>query len=140
MKNWKLIIGVALVLVLGLLVGSIGTGLYMKHRFPPPMKDPSEMRAFLLEKFSQKLNLTEEQRKKYKWIIDQVGEKLEEHFRKTHSEIGAIIEPGFSQMREILNPDQKERFDALIERLERHRKGGSERGRLPPPGPPPRSR
>jgi Spy/CpxP family protein refolding chaperone len=137
MKKWKLVVGVALVFVLGLLAGSMGTGLYMKNRFPPPKKDPSEMRAFILERFSQKVDLTEEQKKKFKVIIDQVGEKLDEHFRKTHSEIGKIVEPGFSQMREVLSPDQQEKFDELIERIERHRKEGPKHG---PPGPPPRPR
>lgn len=135
MKTWKLVIGVVLVLVLGLLIGSMGTGLYMKRRLPPPRKDPSEMRAFILERFSRKLDLTEDQRVRFKVIIDQVGERLDEHFRKTHSELGGIVEPGFSQMREVLGPDQQERFDALIERLERHRK---ERPKHGPPGPSPR--
>lgn len=134
MKKWKLVIGVALVFVLGLLVGSMGTGLYMKHRFPPHEKDPSEMRAFILERFSQKLDLTEEQRGKFKVIIDQVGERLDEHFRKTHSEIGKIVEPGFSQMREILSREQQEKFDELIESLERQRL------KYGPPGPPPSPR
>jgi len=137
MKKWKLIMSVALVFVLGLLAGSMGTGLYVKHRFRPPKKDPSEMRAFILERFSQKLDLTEEQRKVFKRIIDQVREKLEEHFRKTHSEIGQIVKPGFSQMREVLSPEQQERFDELLERFERHRK---QRPKYGPPGPPPRPR
>ena len=137
MKKWKLVTGVTLVFILGVLVGSMGAGLYMKHRFPPPRKDPSEMRAFILERFSHELDLTDVQREKFKVIIDQVGEKLEEHFRKTHSQIGEILEPGFSQMREFLNPGQQEKFDELIERLERHRR---ERPKYGPPGPPPRSR
>jgi len=137
MKKWKLFIGLALVFVLGVLAGSMGTGLYMKYHFPRPKGDPSEMTAFILKRFSQKLDLTEEQRETFKAIIDKVGKRLEEHFRKTHSEIGTIIEPGFSQMREALSPDQQERFDALIERLERHRKGRPRHG---PPGLPPRPR
>jgi Spy/CpxP family protein refolding chaperone len=140
MKKWKLIIGLALVFLLGVLAGSMGTGLYLKHLFPHPKGDPSQLRAFMLKRFSQRLDLTEEQRDHFASIMDQVGEQLEEHFRKTHSEIGDIIEPGFSRMKEVLNPDQKERFDELIERLERHRKEGPKRGRLPPPGPPPKRR
>jgi Spy/CpxP family protein refolding chaperone len=128
MKNWKLVAGVASVFVLGLLVGSMGAGLYMKHQFPHPRRNPSEMRAFLLKKFSQKLDLTEEQRDEFKAIIDQVGKRLEEHFRKTHSEIGEIIEPGFSQMRKLLSPEQQKKFDELRESFDRHRKGRSKFG------------
>ena len=137
MKKWKLVTGLALVFILGLLVGSFGAGLYMKHHFIHPRKNPSEMRAFLLKRFSQKLDLTEEQKNEFKAIIDQVGERLDEHFRKTHSEIGEIVEPGFSQMKKVLSPDQQEEFDELIERFEKHRK---ERPKHGPPGHPPRHR
>ena len=134
MKKFKLVAGVASVFVLGLLVGSLGTGLYMKHQLPPPRKDHSKIRAFLLKRFSHELDLTAEQKKAFKLIIDQVGKKLEDHFRKTHSEIGEIIEPGVYQMRKLLSPEQQDKFDKLIERLERHRK---ERFKHKPPSPPP---
>ena len=121
MKKWKLVTGLALVFILGLLVGSFGAGLYMKHHFIHPRKNPSEMRAFLLKRFSQKLDLTEEQKNGFKAIIDQVGERLDEHFRKTHSEIGEIVEPGFSQMKKVLSPDQQKKFDEVIEKFKRHK-------------------
>jgi Spy/CpxP family protein refolding chaperone len=133
MRKWKVVISVALVFILGVLVGSMGTGLYMKHHFPHPKKDPSAMRALLLKRFSQKLDLTDDQRNEFKAIIDQVGERLEEHFRRTHSEVGNIIEPGFSQMRALLSPDQQEKFDELRERFKRH---GKARAKFGPPGPP----
>ena len=121
MKKWKLVTGLALVFIFGLLVGSFGAGLYMKHHFIHPRKNPPEMRAFLLKRFSQKLDLTEEQKNEFKAIIDQVGERLEEHFRKTHSEIGEIVEPGFSQMKKVLSPDQQKKFDEVMEKFKRHR-------------------
>ena len=121
MKKWKLVTGLALVFILGLLVGSFGAGLYMKHHFIHPRKNPSEMRAFLLKRFSQKLDLTEEQKNEFKAIIDQMGERLDEHFRKTHSEIGEIVEPGFSQMKKMLSPDQQKKFGEVIEKFKRHK-------------------
>lgn len=133
MKKWKLVTGLALVFVFGFLVGSFGTGAYIKHRFGPPKRDPSAMRAFLLNKFSQKLDLTEKQKNEFKTIIDQVGERLEEHFRKTHSEIGEIVEPGFSQMKKVLNPDQQKKFDEMIEKFKRHRKSRRKFGPHVPP-------
>ena len=122
MKKWKLVAGLALVFAFGILVGSFGTGVYIKHRFAHPKRDPSAMRAFLLKKFSQKLDLTEEQKNEFKKLIDQAGGKLEDHFRKSHSEIAKIVEPGFSQMREVLSPDQQKKFDEIIEKFKRHRK------------------
>jgi hypothetical protein len=132
MRKWKLFAGVGLVFVLGMLVGSLGTGLYIKHHFGPPRRDPSAMRAFLLNKFSKELDLTENQKNEFKRLIDQVGDKLEDHFRKTYSEIGKIIDQGSSQMRKTLSPDQQKKFDELIEKFERHRKARTKFG---PPRP-----
>jgi len=133
MEKWKLVTGLALVFAFGLLVGSFGTGAYIKHRLAPPKRDPSAMRAFLLKKFSQKLDLTEEQKNEFKKLIDQVGDTLEDHFRKTHSEIGNIVDQGSSQMRKALNPDQQKKFDEMLEKFKRHRKSRHKFGphRLP---------
>jgi hypothetical protein len=128
MKKWKLFTGLALVFVFGLLVGSFGTGRYIQHHFIHPRKSSSEMRAFLLKKFSQKLDLTEAQKNEFKRLIDQAGDKLENHFRKSHSEIGNIIDQRSSQMRKALNQDQQKKFDELIEKFERHRKKGHKFG------------
>ena len=136
MKKWKLVTGLALVFAFGLLVGSFGTGLYFKHHFIHPKRDPSAMRAFLLKKFSQKLDLTEVQKNEFKKLIDQVGDALEDHFRKTHSEIGTIVDQGSSQMKKVLSTDQQKKFDELIEKFKRHRKG---RPKFGPHGPPRRS-
>jgi len=133
MKKWKLVIGLTLVFVFGLLVGSLGTGAYIKHRFDPPKRDHSAMRTFLLKKFSQKLSLTEDQKTEFKRLIDQVGDKLENHFRKSHSEIGNIIDQGSSQMRKALSPDQQKKFDEMLEKFKQHRKS---RHKFGPHGPP----
>ena len=91
------------------------------------------MRGFLLKKFSEKLNLTNEQKNEFKSIIGQVGEKLDEHFRKSHSEIGEIVEPGFSQMKNLLTPDQQKKFDEIIEKFKRHRRSRYKLGSHRPP-------
>ena len=64
MTRWKLITGIALVFILGALAGSIGTGFYFKHRYPPRITDPEARKAFILEKFSKELNLTRDQKLK----------------------------------------------------------------------------
>ena len=133
MKKWKLVTGLALVFAFGLLVGSFGTGVYIKHRFAPPKRDHSAMRAFLLKKFSQKLDLTEEQKNEFKRLIDQVGDTLEDHFRKTHSEIGTIVDQGSSQMKKVLSTDQQKKFDEIIEKFKKHRKSRRKFGPHRPP-------
>ena len=82
MTRWKLITGLALVFILGALAGSIGTGFYFKHRYPPRITDPEARKAFILEKFSKELNLTQDQKIKIGEIIQQMEEKRHEYFLK----------------------------------------------------------
>lgn len=133
MKKWKLVTGVVLVFVLGVVAGSLGTGFYHKYLFARHKKDPSARKAFILKKFSQDLDLTEDQKNEFKSIIDQLEDKREELFQHGHSEFVKMMNQGLLQMKKVLNPDQKKRLDELIEEFERHRKEGTKFGppRLP---------
>jgi Spy/CpxP family protein refolding chaperone len=133
MKKWKLVAGVALVFVLGVVAGSLGTEFYHKYLFARHKEDPSARKAFILERFSQDLDLTEDQKNEFKSIIDQLEDKREELFQHGHSEFVKMMDQGFLQMKKVLNPDQKKRLDELIEELERHKKEGPKFG--PPPRP-----
>ncbi len=118
MTRWKLITGIALVFILGALAGSIGTGFYLKHRYPPRITNPEARKAFILEKFSKDLNLTQDQKIKIGEIIQQMEEKRHEYSLKNHLE----IEQSMGQIRRELNADQQKRFDALRENFEKRKK------------------
>ena len=133
MKKWKLVTGVVLVFVLGVVAGSLGTGFYHKYLFARHKGDPSARKAFILKKFSQDLDLKEDQKDEFKSIIDQLEDKREKFFRHSHAEFVKMMDQGFLQMKKVLNPDQQKKFDELIEKLRRHRKS---RGKFGPPGPP----
>ncbi len=122
MTRWKLIIGFVLVFILGALAGSIGTGFYLKHRYPPRITNPEARKAFILEKFSKELNLKQDQKIKIGEIIQQMEEKRREYFLKNRSEIATLMD----QMRKELNDDQQKKYDALREKFERGKKARAE--------------
>lgn len=122
MNRWKLIIGIALVFILGALAGSISTGAYLKHRYPSRITDPKARKAFILNKFSRELNLTPEQKAKVENILEQIEEKRREYFLQTRPEIEALMD----QIRKELNEDQQKKFDALREKFEQRRKARGE--------------
>ncbi|UCG14330.1 MAG: hypothetical protein JSU72_07695 [Deltaproteobacteria bacterium] len=78
-NRWKLVSGLLLVLVLGILVGSIGTGFYLKDRFTPFQRDSRAKETFIIEKLSKELNLTSSQKTKIAPIVEQMIEKRREH-------------------------------------------------------------
>ena len=122
MKRWKLIIGIALVFILGALAGSISTGVYFKHRYPPRITDPKARKAFIMEKLSKELSLTQDQKAKIGEIIEQIEEKRREYFIKRQVEIEKLVD----QMRKELNSDQQKKYDALREKFEKRKKAREE--------------
>jgi nucleoid DNA-binding protein len=120
--RWKLISGLLLVFVLGVLVGSVGTGFYLKHRLAPIIKEPRARKAFIMKKLSKKLNLTPNQKTKIEPIVEQMIEKRREYYRKIRPEIKRIMDQGFTQIKEELNEDQKKKLDELREKFQKHRR------------------
>jgi len=122
MKRWKLISGLLLVLVLGILAGAFGTRIYLKDRFAHLRKDPKARQAFIMRKLSKELELTPDQKIKIEKIVEQLGEKRREFFLKNRPEIKKIMDEGFLQIKKELDNDQQKKLDVLREEFEKRRK------------------
>ena len=122
MKRWKLVSGLLLVFVLGILAGSFGTRVYLKDRFAHLRKDPKARQAFIMRKLSKELELTQDQKITVEKIVAQVGEKRREFFLKNRPEIKRIMDEGFLQIKNELNNDQQKKLDELREEYEKRRK------------------
>jgi hypothetical protein len=118
MKRWRLIIGVVVVFILGVLVGSLGTQLYQRQWSERFWKDPAERRALFLRKLTKELRLTEEQQQEFKVIIGDVDKNLEALHRERRAEVKEILDEGFSRMNEKLSPDQQKKLEELRARRE----------------------
>ena len=123
MNIWKLVAGVALLFILGVLIGSLGTRFYFKHHYPPPPADPKAKAAFIMNKLSKELDLTQDQKIRIEGIVEKMEARLHEHFLQVQPEAKKIIDDGFSQIKNKLNEDQKTKLDVLKERFERRRPG-----------------
>lgn len=119
--RWKLIAGLFLVFVLGILTGSVGTGFYLKHRLVPFVKDPVARKTFIMKRLSRELNLTQNQKNKIEPIVEQMIAKRRQYYLKNRPELKEIMNQGFAQMREELNEDQKKKLEVLREKYRRRR-------------------
>ena len=122
MKRWKLISGLLLVFVLGILAGAFGTRIYLKDRFAHLRKDPKARQAFIMRKLSKELELTPDQKIKIEKIVEHLGEKRREFFLKNRPEIKKIMDEGFLQIKKELDDDQQKKLDELREEFEKRRK------------------
>ena len=120
MKSWRLITGVALVLVLGILIGGAGTQLYLRHKYHFSL-DRKERTAHLLKIFSKELDLSQDQKIAVEKILQRMAERLHSHLLQRRPEAERIVDESFSEIRQQLTDEQRKRFDSLQERHRRHR-------------------
>ena len=120
--RWKLISGLLLVFILGILVGSLTTGLYVKHRLTPFVKDPKTRKAFIMRKLEEELQLTATQKRKIEPIVEQMIEKRREYYRNNRPQIRKIMDQGFDQIEEQLTDNQKEKLDKLREHFKKYKR------------------
>jgi molybdopterin-biosynthesis enzyme MoeA-like protein len=119
--RWKLISGLLLVFVLGILVGSLTTGFYLKHRLAPFVKDPKARKAFIMKKLAKELQLTSTQESKIEPIVEQMIEKRREYYLKSRPQIKKIMDQGFDQIEEQLTENQKEKLDKLRDHFKKYK-------------------
>ncbi len=121
MKQWKLLLGVALVFVVGILVGSAGTRFFFHHHhgFFPAVS--GQRTAFIVKRLARELGLTDAQKVTVRKIVEDTGEKLRDHFLQRRPEVEAIIDDGFRRIKNELNDEQKPKLDQLREKMERRR-------------------
>jgi hypothetical protein len=131
MKKWRLIAGVALVFVLGVLVGSLGTRFYYRDWSERFFQEPSARKAVILKKLTKDLGLTEAQQKEFKGIIEETDKKLEAFGLESRSAVKAIFDESFSRMKEKLDPEQEKKLEELRARHEARAKDKKRRRHFP---------
>jgi Spy/CpxP family protein refolding chaperone len=134
MKRLKLIMGVTLVFLAGALAGSLGTGIYLRHKmeaFEGGRPGGPEMTSFLVKRFTHDLDLTQAQQAEVRKIVEESEQKIKAIRQQYLPEIKGIIDQSFALMREKLSPEQQKKLYKLHEKLERSR------GPIPPERMPP---
>ena len=80
------------------------------RRRTPPIGSPSER---LLNRYVRNLELTDEQRTEIEEILDESRVTMGEMRREIRKKTESVTRKTWSRIREILSPDQQERFDEL---------------------------
>jgi hypothetical protein len=120
MDKLKLAAGVSILLIVGVLAGSLGTVVYYKKRVEefeaggPPV---SERVQIVLRRFSDDLDLTPDQRAEIEKIVRESQEKIFSLGRRVFPEIEEINKQTFDSIRDRLTDKQKDKLDKLVQRL-----------------------
>lgn len=84
---------------------------------------------FSFERFTDKLNLTPEQKAKVQPLFDQAKPQLQQIHEEAMQKARTVIEGTMSQVRAVLTPEQQAKFDEMKEAHENAR-----RAMMPPHG------
>lgn len=121
MKHWKLWIGISLVFILGGVAGSLVTGYTLKKHDHGFLHNPARRTAFIVDRLTRKLDLSDAQKAEVEKIVQKTEEKSHARFMSHREEMKAIRNEGIAEIRKGLNPEQQEKMDQLRREFERKR-------------------
>ena len=128
----KAALWVAIVFVLGAALGGL-FGYFYGHRSSvsasnPPLSEP-QRRAQRVDQLTKELGLTDDQRQQ----LDKTLSQLHGEYKAIHDQADAQMseahQKGRDQIRAILTPEQKPKFEEFLKRMDEERK----RNTPPPP-------
>jgi len=150
MSKWKIWVGLLVLFVSGVLIGTIGTRMYVRHKISGMFaKERPVIRDLFFRRLTREIDLSEEQRQEIEKIASSAAEKFHALRRQHRGEAEAILDQAVTEMRKYLSPEQQEQLERIRKRMEERRKRWRHRpsppdhppppdmsGRLPPPPPP----
>ena len=130
--TWKAALWVGVVFLLGTALGGTLGYSYAHHLVSAantPMSEPAR-RAHRVEQLTQLLNLTSAQSQQVDAILLQRHTEVKTIHDQTDAQIERIRQKGRDQVRAILTPQQKPKFEEFLKSLDQQRKrNGSPPGR-----------
>jgi Spy/CpxP family protein refolding chaperone len=124
---------VAVVFVLGVLLGGVGNHVWGERVWGVRADVPNPQPKHLSAELTQDLQLTPDQQKQLHVIIEESQAKWRALYSPLDAQRDKIRAESHDQMRAILTPEQQPKFDTFMKRLEEQRK--LDEAKNPIPGP-----
>jgi len=120
----KAALWVGLVFLLGAALGGVLGNVFGVHarNTPPPQLTEVEKRAQKVQRLTQELNLTPDQQKQIEAIITSVQAQTKAIRQSIEPQLDEARQNGRSQIRAILTPEQKPKFEDFLRRIDEERK------------------
>lgn len=118
----------ALIFVLGAAIGCVFGYSFAQHRTlaaplvtTAPLPEP-ERRAKRVAEMSRELGLTQQQATSIDAIIHQAHDEMKVVHDKSDADVDALRQKARDQMRQVLTPEQKPKFEQLVQKMDAERK------------------
>ena len=117
----------AVVFVLGAAIGGVFGYSFSQHRAlaaPPTTTQLSEpqRRAKRVLEMTREMNLTQEQAASFDSIIHQAHDQMKLIRDKSEADVDAVRQQARDQMRQLLTPEQKPKFEEMVQRMDAEHK------------------
>lgn len=120
----KAALWVGVVFLLGAALGGMLGYVFAHHTAlaAPAQMNEAERRAQKVQRLTQELNLAADQQKQLDAIMTSVQAQYKAIHQSTEPQINEVRQKGREQIRAILTPEQKSRFEEFLKRLDEDRK------------------
>ncbi len=112
--------GLVLVFLSGLVTGSIGTNLCLKHKFAGAWRGgPAAIRQSIVNRLTKELDLTKPQQIEIEKMVGEAQSKWLKIRVQHQPEINEIVENCVAQMKTELSTEQQKKLDIIHERVKK---------------------
>jgi len=130
MNKKKLYFGIAVVFLLGALIGASGTALFVRHRMQGLLEGgPLAARALVMKRLARRLDLSKDQREKIKIIVDETHDELMALRAENQPKIDDLTAKAVERINPILDEQQREKLKVFLDRLKQGWRPGKKDGR-----------
>jgi Spy/CpxP family protein refolding chaperone len=125
----KAALWVGVVFLLGAALGGMLGFVFAHHTAmaAPAQMTETEKRAQKVQRLTQELSLTADQQRQLEAIIASVQAQYKAIHQTTEPQIDQTRQKGREQIRAILTPEQKPKFEEFLKRLDEERKRNAQR-------------
>jgi hypothetical protein len=113
MKNWKAIVGVIAIFILGGLAGSITTIGLVRHRLVHG-HGSQMLENLIVRRLSWDLRLDRAQREQLRVIVKEGHDEMKGIRKQIQPQVEELLTRSEVKVRAMLRPDQVEKFDKLV--------------------------
>ena len=114
---------VAVVFLLGVLLGGVVGYVFAHHPVSASAPlSPQERRAQKVEELTRVADLTPEQRQQLEAILTQLHSEYKTLHEQSDAQIDQARQKGRNQIRAILTPEQKPKFEEFLRKMDEERK------------------
>ena len=115
MKNWKTILAISAVFLLGMLAGGLLTARLVQRGWQRVARGgPDAMRTVIVRRLSWQLRLDQPQQEQVRTIVQQAQGELKTVRQQVQPQVSEILDRAIGHVRTVLNPRQAEQFDRLV--------------------------